>query len=458
MKNYNASNMIKRVRSLILIGLVFSSLSSQSLAQANADSTASYYIKIEGEINLGLPNYIARVINEANQQQAGAVILEINTPGGRVDAALQIRDAIFEAEIPVVAFINHEAASAGALISLSCDSIFMSPGSSIGAVTPVDMQGQKASEKMVSYLRSVMRSIAQRNNRPVDIVEAMVDEDIEIPDIIEKGKLLTLTAEEAVKYKIADGIVNDVREALQKLNLSEAKLIRTRITWSEKLVYFLTNPIISSLLLTLGIFGLIFEVRTPGWGIGGTLAVIALAIFFGSHYLVNLAQWTEILIFAIGVTLLLVEAFVIPGFGIVGVLGILFILTSFVLSLLPHLDSISFEEIVHAMTMVGLSFVFAFVILIPVFKLLPKTRAFKNLILEVSEKTQEGFRSTPEDYAQFLGAEGRALSTLRPTGIGLFDGNRLNVIAEGEFIEPDARIKVIKVEGYRIIVKKISTT
>ncbi|HEX9975504.1 MAG TPA: nodulation protein NfeD [bacterium] len=428
-----------------------------AIAQTTAvDSTVSYYIKIEGEINLGLPNYLARIIKEANQQQAGAVILEINTPGGRVDAALQIRDAIFEAEIPVVAFINHEAASAGALISLSCDSIFMTPGSSIGAVTPVDMQGQKASEKMVSYLRSVMRSIAQRTNRPVDIVEAMVDEDIEIPGVIEKGKLLTLTAEEAVKYNIADGIVKDLSEALQKLNLSETKLVRTRITWSEKLVYILTNPIISSLLLTLGIFGLIFEIRTPGWGIGGTLAVIALVLFFGSHYLVNLAQWTEILIFVIGVTLLLVEAFVIPGFGIVGVLGILFILSSFVLSLLPHLDSISFEEIIHAITMVGLSFVFAFVILIPVFKFLPKTKMFKNLILEVSEKTQDGFRSTPENYAQFLGAEGTALSTLRPAGIGLFEGNRLSIVAEGEFIEPNSRIKVIKVEGYRIIVKKIS--
>jgi len=423
---------------------------------ATVDSTLCYYIKIEGEINLGLPNYIARIIKEADLTQAGAVILEINTPGGRVDAALQIRDAIFDAEVPVIAFINHEAASAGALISLSCDSIYMSPGSSIGAVTPVDMQGQKASEKMVSYLRSVMRSIAQRNNRPVDIVEAMVDEDLEIPDIIEKGKLLTLTAEEAVKYKIADGVANNLNEVLQKLNLSEAKLIRTRITWSEKLVHFLTNPIISSLLLTIGIFGLIFEVRTPGWGIGGTLAVIALAIFFGSHYLVNLAQWTEILIFVIGVALLLIEAFVIPGFGVVGVLGILFILSSFVLSLLPHLDSISFEEFFQAMTMVGLSFVFAFVILIPIFKFLPKTKTFKNLILEVSERTQDGYRSTPESYAKFLGTEGTALSTLRPTGIGLFDGSRINVVTQGEFIDPNSRIKVIKVEGYNIIVRKIS--
>lgn len=424
-------------------------------SSANVDSTSSYHIKIEGEINLGLPNYLSRIIKEAEQHQAGAVILEINTPGGRVDAALQIRDAIFEAEIPVVAFINHEAASAGALISLSCDSIYMSPGSSIGAVTPVDMRGEKASEKMVSYLRSVMRSIAQRNNRPVNVVEAMVDEDIEIPGVIEKGKLLTLTAKEAVNLKIADAVIDDLNSVLNRLNLNNSRLVYTKITWSEKLVYFLTNPIISSLLLTIGIFGLIFEVRTPGWGIGGTLAVIALALFFGSHYLVNLAQWTEILIFFVGIALLLIEAFVIPGFGIVGVLGILCILSSFVLSLLPHLDSISFEEIINAITLVGLSFVFAFVILIPVFKFVPRTKAFKSLILDVSEKTQEGFRSTPDTYEQYLGAEGMAISTLRPAGIGLFKGSRLNVVAEGEFIESNSKIKIIKVEGYKIIVRKI---
>ncbi len=424
-------------------------------SSANVDSTLSYLIKIEGEINLGLPNYLLRIIKEANQKQAAAVILEINTPGGRVDAALQIRDAIFEAEVPIVAFINHEAASAGALISLSCDSIYMSPGSSIGAVTPVDMKGEKASEKMVSYLRSVMRSIAQRNNRPVDVAEAMVDEDVEIPGVIEKGKLLTLTAKEAIKLKIADGMANDVNDVLKKLNLSETVLVRARISWSEKLVYFLTNPIISSLLLTIGIFGLIFEVRSPGWGIGGTLSLIALALFFGSHYLVNLAQWTEILIFLAGLVLILLEVFVIPGFGITGILGILLVLASFVLSLLPHVGSVGFDEVLNAITMVGLSFIFAFVLVIPVVKLVPKTKTFQKLILETSEKTQEGFRSTPETYEQFLGAEGVALSTLRPTGIGLINGHRLNVIAEGEFIELNQKIKVIKVQGYNIIVRKI---
>ena len=427
-----------------------------NVSSGEVDSTSSYYIKIEGEINLGLPNYLSRIIKEANQQQAGAVILEINTPGGRVDAALQIRDAIFEAEIPIIAFINHEAASAGALISLSCDSIYMSPGSSIGAVTPVDMKGEKASEKMVSYLRSVMRSVAQRNNRPVDVVEAMVDEDIEIPDVIEKGKLLTLTGEEAIKLKVADGMTNDLSDVLKKLNLSEEKLVRTRISWSEKLVYFLTNPIISSLLLTIGIFGLIFEVRTPGWGIGGTLALIALALFFGSHYLVDLAQWTEILIFLAGVVLILLEVLVIPGFGIAGVLGILLVLASFVLSLLPHVGSFSFDEILNAITLVGISFIFAFVLVIPIVKYVPKTKTFQKLILDTSEKTKEGFRSTPEAYEQFLGAEGVALSTLRPSGIGLFDGNRLNVVAEGDFIDPQDNIKIIKVEGYKVIVRKIS--
>jgi len=450
---HTKNNLIQNYSKFIFIGLLILLFSIKS--SADVDSTLSYHIKIEGEINLGLPNYLSRIIEEANQKKAGAVILEINTPGGRVDAALQIRDAIFAAEVLVVAFINHEAASAGALISLSCDSIYMSPGSSIGAVTPVDMSGKKQSEKVVSYLRSVMRAIAQRNNRPVDIVEAMVDEDIEIPGVIEKGKLLTLTAKEAIKLQIADGMANDLKEVLEKLNLSEKNLVRTKITWSEKLVYFLTNPIISSLLLTIGIFGLIFEVRTPGWGIGGTLAVIALALFFGSHYLVNLAQWTEILIFIVGIVLILLEVLVIPGFGIAGILGILCVLASFVFSLLPRLESISFEEILNAITLVGLSFIFGFVLVIPVIKFVPKTKVFQKLILDTSETRQEGFRSTPETYEQFLGTEGVTLSTLRPSGIGLFSGNRLNVVAEGEFIEQNEKVKIIRVEGYKIIVRKI---
>lgn len=423
---------------------------------ADIDSTSSYHIKIEGEINLGLPNYIARIIMQANEQQAGAVILEINTPGGRVDAALQIRDAIFEAQVPTIAFINREAASAGALISLSCQKIYMTPGSSIGAVTPVDQSGKKASEKMVSYLRSVMRSIAQRNNRPVEIAESMVDEDIEVPGIIEKGKLLTLTAEEAVKYKIADGIVADSNDLLQKLNLNPSAMIRSKISWSEKLVYFLTNPILSSLLLTIGIFGLIFEVRTPGWGIGGTLSVIALTLFFGSHYLVNLAQWTEILIFFVGVGLLLLEAFVIPGFGIAGIAGIIFVLASFVLSLIGHVGRIDLTDFLGAVTLVGISFILAFVLVLPIMKLLPKSKTFSKLILDAAENQQEGFRSSPKDYEQFINQTGIALSTLRPAGIAQFGSKRLDVVAEGEFIEPNSPIKVIKVEGYKILVRKLS--
>ncbi len=422
---------------------------------ATVDSTSSYVIKVEGEINLGLPNYIERIVKIANEKKAGAVILEINTPGGRVDAALQIRDAIFEAEMPMIAFVNREAASAGALISLSCQKIYMAPGSSIGAVTPVDQSGKKASEKMVSYLRSVMRSIAQRNNRPVDIVEAMVDEDIEISGLIEKGKLLTLTAEEAVKYKIADGMTENMAELVTQLQLNPKGITRTTISWSEQLVYFLTNPIISSLLLTLGMLGLIFEIRTPGWGIGGTLSLIALALFFGSHYLVNLAQWTEILFFFAGVALLLLETFVIPGFGFAGIAGILLVLTSFVLSLVGQVGKVDFSEILNAITLVGISMILAFVLVLPVVKFLPKSKAFRKLILETEEKTQDGFRSSPEDYAQYLGQTGKAISTLRPAGIGIFDHKRLDVVAEGEFIEKDSPIKVVKVEGYKILVRKV---
>jgi len=445
---------MKKYFFIILLTSLFWGTAERRLAQA--DSTTVYLVKIEGEINLGLPNYIQRIVQRANEQKAGGLIVEVNTPGGRVDAALLIRDAIFAAEVPVHAFINREAASAGALISLSCDSIYMAPGSSIGAVTPVDQAGNKASEKTVSYLRSVMRSIAQRNHRPVDIVEAMVDEDIEIPGVIEKGKLLTLTAEESLKLNVADGLAHDLEEVLAICGLAGSKIVRINISWSEKLVYILTNPIISSLLLTLGIFGLIFEIRTPGWGIGGTLSLIALALFFGSHYLAELAQWTEILLFLIGVALLLLEVFVFPGFGIAGVAGITLVVASFILSLIPHVGSVGFEDVLSAMTQVGISFILAFALVIPIVKFLPKTRVFKSLILDAQEKAADGFRATPEEYDSLLGAEGYAFSSLRPSGIGIFGKKRVDVVAEGEFVAPNERIKVIKVQGYRIIVQKLA--
>lgn len=428
----------------------------QSPLHSESD-TLVYVIDVEGVIDMGLAPFIERVIKEAEEAEAQAIILDINTPGGRLDAAINIRDAIFDTEIPTVAFVDREAASAGALISISCKTVAMAPGSSIGAATPVDMQGTKGSEKIVSYMRGVMRSIAERNGRRPDIAEAMVDEDVEIPGIIEEGKLLTLTAEEALKLKFIDHIADGLDNVLKVIGLPEARIVRPKTSWSENFVRFLTHPVMSSLLLTVGMLGLIYEVMTQGWGIGGTVGLIALALFFGSHYLVNLANMIEILIFIIGAVFLVVEIFFTPGFGVLGFLGIIIIIISMIMSLIGNLPTVTFPDITNAISSVAIAIALTIFFSIPIFKLAPKTAFLNQLILKSQQKNVEGFRSSPAEYESMVGKTGIALTNLRPAGIGLFDDQRLDVVAEGDFVEPNMPIKIMKVEGNRIVVTEISS-
>jgi len=441
----------------LIAGLLVFSILLLSISPAfSATDSLVYVIDIEGVIDMGLAPFIERAINEAEKHEAQAIVFDINTPGGRLDAAIIIRDAIFDTEIPTVAFVNREAASAGALISISCKTIVMAPGSSIGAATPVDLQGTKGSEKIVSYMRGIMRSLAERNGRDPKIAEAMVDEDVEIPGVIEEGKLLTLTAEEALKLKFIDHITEGLDNVLAVIGLPEARIVTPETSWSENFVRFLTHPIVSSLLMTIGMLGLIYEVMTQGWGIGGTVGLIALALFFGSNYLVNLANMVEILIFLIGAALLLIEIFFTPGFGLLGFMGIIAIIASLIMSLVGSLPTVTFPDIAKAVSSVAIAIALTIVFSIPALKLAPKTAFWQRLILSSQQKNVEGFRSSPAEYESLIGKTGTALTTLRPAGIALVNGQRLNVVAEGNFIEPNMPIKITKVEGNRIVVTEIS--
>jgi membrane-bound serine protease (ClpP class) len=249
-----------------------------------------YVAPIEGIIDLGLAPFVQRVLNEAAEEGAAAVILEINTFGGRVDAAVLIRDALLNARVRTVAFVNKRAISAGALISLAAEKIVMSGGGTIGAATPVQMgqpgaPAQPVEEKTVSYVRKEFRATAESRKRPPLITEAMVDADVEIAGLIKKGKLLTLTTEEALKHKVADFRADTIATVLEQLGLTGADVRRAAPNWAENLVRFLTHPIVSSLLITIGMFGIILEIRTPGFGLPGGLGVTSLALFFWGHWL-----------------------------------------------------------------------------------------------------------------------------------------------------------------------------
>lgn len=411
-----------------------------------------YFGKIDSEIDLGMAPYVSRVISEANEADADAVIFKINTFGGRVDAATQIKDAILSSKILTIAFINNRAISAGSLIALSCRKIAMEPGSSIGAATVVDQTGQKQSEKYQSFMRSEMRSTAERNGRRTDIAQAMVDERIVIEGLVDSTQLVTLTAAEAKKYGIADTLVNNFDELLKAFDLANAEIININPNWAEDIVKFLNNPLVSSILIMIGFFGLFAEMKTPGWGLPGTVGLVSLALFFGSSYILNLASGIDILLFILGIILLIIEIFVIPGFGIAGISGIILILVSLFFSLTPSGPLFNFDVISVAIVQLAAALIGALILIFLLAKFLPKSTAFNRLVLSDEVNTV----SYPSDH-KLIGAEGIALTTLRPAGTAEINGKRIDVMTDSEYVEKGSKIKVLKVEGIKVVVKEIKT-
>jgi membrane-bound serine protease (ClpP class) len=423
-----------------------------------AQKTSVVYVApIEGMIDLGLAPFLERVLREAGEAGAAAVILEINTFGGRVDAAVLIRDALLNAKVPTVAFINKRAISAGALIALATEKIAIAQGGTIGAATPVQMgqpgaPAQPVEEKTVSYVRKEFRATAEARKRPPLIAEAMVDADVEIPDLVAKGKLLTLTTEEALKHKVADFRADTLEEVLKQLGLSGAEMRRTSPNWAENIVRFLTHPIVSSLLITIGMLGIILEIRTPGFGVPGVLGISSIALFFWGHWLVQLAGWEEMLLVVSGLILLAVEIFVTPGFGIAGVLGIAALLAGLSLSVIG--GGATWEFTLRALGRVIFSLLLALVGSLVLLRFLPRLPFGKRLILQTGLAAGEGYASPPGTDKQWLGKRGIAVSPLRPSGIADVEGERVDVVSDGEFIESGAQIVVARVDGNRIVVRR----
>ncbi len=418
-----------------------------------------YVVPVKGVIDMGLAPFVERVLQEATDAKSQALILDINTFGGRVDAAVIIRDALLTSKIPTVAFINKRAISAGALISLATERIIMAEGATIGAATPVQMglpgtSANTASEKTISYIRKEFRGTAESRKRPPLLAEAMVDADVVIPDVIARGKLLTLTTKEALNLTIADLQANSLESVLQSLNLSDAEIRHATQTWAESLVRFLTHPLVSSLLMTMGMLGLFIEMRAPGFGIPGVLGLMSLILFFGGHGLVHLAGWEELLFVGLGLIGIGLEIFVVPGFGVAGILGIVSLLAGFALSLIGA--GASWEAIVTSIGQVALSIILAIVLGLLLLRFLPHLPLGNNLVLKTALLPKEEYDSNEGDYQPRVGTKGIVASALRPSGIAHFDGERLDVVSEGEFIEAGQSVTIVQVDGNRIVVRQIA--
>jgi len=440
----------------LIIILIFSNLKSDKV----------YRVPIQSTIDLGLPTYISRSIEEAVKEDASAIIFDINTFGGRVDGATQIKDEIINSPILTIAYINKRAISAGALISLSCNKIYMTPGATIGAATAVDMSGNKGSEKVISYMREEMASTAESNGRNSNIARGMVDEELNFDYLIingdsifvddiegrKEGKLISLTTNQAIKYSIADGIANSIEDILKKVEMENAEIIDISINWSESMRRFLTDPTVSSLLMTFGFLGLLFEIQSPGWGIPGAIGIICLLLFFGTTIDTGMATGIELIIIVIGILLLLLEFFIIPGFGLFGIGGFIITLGGLFMLLIPK-NPLNNDYTIASWAF-AISTIGGILSIFLIFRIIAKTKFWEKLTLPTSQKSSDGY-NTSLGLENFVGKLGISTSDLRPSGWGEFESRKLFVVTDGEFVSKEEKIKILSVDGNRIVVKKI---
>jgi membrane-bound serine protease (ClpP class) len=353
----------------------------------------------------------------------------------------------------VYAYVNPRAYSAGALIAISSSGIYMRPGGVIGAATPVDGQGTKASEKMVSAMRAEFRAMAEQRGLDPRLAEAMVDENVEIPNVVKKGQLLTLSTSEAVKLKFAKAQVADETALLQAIGHPGAQIVTTEPNWAEGIVRFLTNPLVAPLLLSLGILGLVFEIKTGAFGVGGILSLASLGLFFGSSFILGLAGWEEVLLLGLGSIALAVEIFVLPGFGVAGVLGIVAIVASMVLAMMGAYPSTG--DVAQALAVLGASLFITMAVIYAWLRHLPNSGRFSGLLLHGGVNSSKGFVSAPS-RVDLVGRGGVAVTDLRPSGTARIGDERLDVVTEGEYVRQGSPVQVVQSDGYRHVVRAVS--
>lgn len=413
-----------------------------------------------------------QAFNLAERQEANHVVIHMNTFGGRVAEADSIRTEILDAEMPVYVFIDPNAASAGALISIACDKIYMSSSATMGAATVVNQSGEKAPEKYQSYMRGTMRATAQATGRDPDIAEAMVDASIDLEGIAPKGELLTFTRSEAIANNYCDGKASSIQDLLKQEGLEGYPVNRPEAKLTDQIIEFLINPAVSSFLILLMLGGLYFELQSPGLGFPLALSIGAAVLYFAPLYVEALAAYWEISLFVFGVLLIGVEVFVIPGFGVTGFGGLLLVFSSLVLTLLQN-DFLDFrftrtDQVLQAILTV-LGALVGFILFILLFgKPLFNSSAFQRMVLQTTlnesdgsahvlqqESAEETASNAPEKPRQsrFVGLIGTAHTELSPSGKVWLEENMYDAVSEGEFIEQGTEVRILKDLKSRLLVR-----
>jgi membrane-bound serine protease (ClpP class) len=435
---------------------LFALSTSPVFAQENQKKVFTF--AIDQDIDPAMNRRVKLALEQAEALQVDVILIEMDTYGGAVTDADEIRTRILESKIPVYVFINKDAASAGALISIACDSIYMAPGASIGAATVVNgADGAAAPDKYQSYMRSMMRSTAEATGRNPQIAEAMVDEKLVVPGLSDAESVITFSVSEAIKNGYCEGEYASQKAILEAQNLQSAQVIAYEEKTVDSIISFFLNPAVSGLLILLIIGGIYFELQTPGVGFPLALAISAALLYFIPYYLNGLAENWEILAFVIGIILLVVEFFVIPGFGVFGVAGIVLTLGGLVLGMLPN-EALDFEWVPSSQLFSALLTVIlaALAAVGLVFWLTPKVNewgAFKHLTLATTQDRSQGY--TASVYSESLvGKIGTVHSRLRPSGKVELDGEIFDAYSRGDFLEKGQAIEVISTEGTSLRVKK----
>jgi len=415
-------------------------------------------MEIKAEIDPRMSRYVELALDHASETNADLVIIEMDTYGGIITDADDIRTAILDLEKPIYVFIDKDAASAGALISIACDSIYMAPGASIGAATAVTQTGEAAPDKYQSYMRSIMRSTAEENGRDPRIAEAMVDQSLEVDTISKAGQVITFSTSEAIKYGYCEAQVRSVEEIIEsRLKIDDYEIDRFKLGATEKIIALFLNPFVSGILILIIIGGIYFELQTPGVGFPILASIIALALYFIPYYLNGLAENWEIIAFFIGVVLIALEIFVIPGFGIAGIAGLILTVGSLILAMLNNdlfdFSFVPFSDIFKATTTTMLGLLGSIIIMIIGGVRLTNSAFFKRIALQATQSKSEGYTSNFK-VESFVGKKGKTYTVLRPSGKILIDGELYDAFARNGYIEQDKEVIVLSDEGTSLKVRE----
>jgi membrane-bound serine protease (ClpP class) len=429
-----------RIRAAFWAAFLVLGLAGAGAAAIVPSDSVVMIVPIHGTVDEGMAHLVQRAVEQANHDNAKALVLDVNSGGGLVASAFEIRDALFGAKMPVIAYVSERAYSAAALISLSAGKIIMGPGASIGAAEPIPY-----SDKMVSALRGEFESTALRNHYNAKLVGSMVDKDVELPQYKAAGKVLTLNTDDAVAAHIAAGTAPSLDAALAQANLQNAERVNADYTWAEAIARFATDPIVSGLLLTLGMLGLMVEMQTLH-GVAGTVGVLSLALFFGAHLYAGFSNGLVIGLALLGILGILWELHVVPGHGAPGILGGLALIAAVILAFGTAFFYVALTTLATAIVLT--------VILFGLFTRAVPQNAWMRKLTLLAEQGPEYVTSA--DFGHLRGKSGTAASFLRPAGVASIDGLRVDVLTQGDFIPAGTPVRVVRVEGARVFVEPVT--